>query len=532
MKNFGIKTTVILATLLVFTLGIFLGSPGDWGTSWKAIRQNGLVAGIRNSIHLGLDLQGGTHLILQVMVEEAVGAETDRTLARLQQEMRSKNIGFTAATKTEQVDRIVIRGLSADNASALSTLVDTDYPDYTFTTEGEGTYVLTMKPSAVQQLKTTAVTRSIETIRSRVDALGVTEPVIQEHGLGENQILVQLPGVDDPIRVRRIMQETGMLEIRLVKGGPYATEQEAVQNNPGGTGVVVPDGTAERRGFYVLDRAAIVSGEDIRSATPSRSEFGQQLVQFTLKAAAGNRFATFTEQNIGNPLSVVLNNRVRSVATIRDRIADSGQIEGLSAQEATDLSKILESGALPASIRYLEERQVGASLGADSVRQGLVTAAVGLTAVILFLLFYYRGSGINAALGLLLNLVILLGFLGYSGATLTLPGIAGVILTIGMGVDSNVLIFERIKEELRAGKTVAQSVHQGFDRAWVTIIDTHVTTIVSAAILFMFGTGPIRGFAITLVFGLAANVFTAVFVSRQIFEFVLSRKQRGEALSI
>ncbi|MGH9671303.1 MAG: protein translocase subunit SecD, partial [Terriglobales bacterium] len=221
------------------------------------------------------------------------------------------------------------------------------------------------------------------------------------------------------------------------------------------------------------------------------------------------------------------------VATIQEQIHDEGRITGTFTQQQTqDLSMILRSGALPASIRYLEERTVGPSLGADSIRQGVTAGIAGMLVVMIFMLFYYRGAGINANLGLLLNLVILLGFLGFSGATLTLPGIAGVILTIGMGVDSNVLIFERIREELRNGKTPPSAVEQGFSRAWVTIIDTHVTTIVSAAILFLFGTGPVRGFAVTLTFGLLANLFTAVFVSRVIFDAILNRKERGEALSI
>jgi preprotein translocase subunit SecD len=367
--------------------------------------------------------------------------------------------------------------------------------------------------------------------------LGVSEPVIQEHGLGENQILVQLPGVDDPARVRQIMQETGMLEIRQ-SFGVYPTEQEAQQAAAAqGDAVVLPGQLLKNGGgdqqWFVVSRTAVVSGTDIRSATPSVSQTsGTDIVEFTLTAEAGKRFAQFTGNNVGNSLGVVLNGKVRSVATIRSEIRDQGMIEGLRRDEAQDLSKMLESGALPASIRYLEDRTVGASLGAESIRQGVTAAIVGVLLVGVFMLFYYHGAGINANLGLLLNLVILLGFLGFTGATLTLPGIAGVILTIGMGVDSNVLIFERIREELRAAKTPASAVDQGFARAWVTILDTHVTTIVSAAILFIFGTGPVRGFAVTLSFGLLANLFTAVFVSRVIFDWELSRHTRGQALSI
>ncbi len=256
-------------------------------------------------------------------------------------------------------------------------------------------------------------------------------------------------------------------------------------------------------------------------------------MKFDLTGEGGRRFAAFTGAHVGDKLAVVLDNKVMEVATIQEQIHDQGRISGgFSDQETRDLALTLRSGALPAGIKYLEERTVGPSLGADSIRAGVRAAIVGMVAVMVFMLFYYHAAGINADLGLFLNLVILLGFLGFTSATLTLPGIAGVILTIGMGVDSNVLIFERIREELRHGKTPPSAVEQGFAHAWITIIDTHVTTIVSAVILFLFGTGPVRGFAVTLSFGLAANLFTSVFVSRVIFDSILNRHQRGEALSI
>ena len=256
-------------------------------------------------------------------------------------------------------------------------------------------------------------------------------------------------------------------------------------------------------------------------------------MEFDLTGDGGRRFGAFTGAHVGEYLAVVLDNKVQEYAVIKSQINDTGTIEGgFTEQSAKDLSMILKSGALPAGIKYLEERTVGPSLGTDSIRAGVRAAAVGMIAVLIFMLIYYRAAGINADLALILNLVILLGFLGFSSATLTLPGIAGVILTVGMGVDSNVLIFERIREELRNGKTPPSAVEQGFGHALTTIIDTHVTTIISAAILFIFGTGPVKGFAVTLTFGLLANLFTAVFVSRVIFDWILSRKQRGEALSI
>jgi preprotein translocase subunit SecD len=285
--------------------------------------------------------------------------------------------------------------------------------------------------------------------------------------------------------------------------------------------------------WYIISRASAVTGRDLRTAEPTRDENNRPAVRFLLTGEGGRRFASFTGSHVGEQLAVVLDNKVQEVATIQEQIHDEGRITGaFTEQQSKDLAMVLRSGALPAGIRYLEERTVGPSLGADSIKHGVLAAVIGMLAVMIFMLVYYRGAGINADLALLFNLVILLGFLGFSGATLTLPGIAGVILTVGMGVDSNVLIFERIREELRNGKTAPSAVEQGFGRAWITIVDTHVTTIVSAFILFIFGTGPVKGFAVTLTFGLLANLFTAVFVSRVIFDAHLNNLKRGEALSI
>jgi preprotein translocase subunit SecD len=336
------------------------------------------------------------------------------------------------------------------------------------------------------------------------------------------------------------MQSTAMLEIRQSLGGPYPSQEAALQDHSG----VLPEDSvlmqghsrpgSDEQAWYLVSRVPAVSGKDLRDAQPKRDENGQPSVGFTLTNEGGQRFYSFTSAHIGDSLAVVLDNKVQEVATIKGSIRDQGEISGgsMNDQQSKDLSMILRSGALPAGIKYLEERTVGPSLGSDSIRAGVRAAGVGMTAVLIFMLVYYRAAGINADVALILNLIILLGFLGYTGATLTLPGIAGVILTVGMGVDSNVLIFERIREELRNGKTPPSAVEQGFGHAWITIVDTHVTTIVSAIILFLFGTGPVRGFAVTLSFGLFANLFTAVFVSRVIFDWVLSRKRVGEALSI
>jgi len=536
-KNLGWKLIVIIGTLLVFLFGIF-GIPQNWSGQ-------GLVAALENRIHLGLDLKGGTHLILQVQVNDAVNVDSDNAVERLKADLRARKINYTEITKPDpaaEPDKIVIKGLGPDAASDLRSIVSDRLPEYNLNSGAENAWTINMKPQALAELKNRAVQQAIETIRNRIDQLGVSEPVIQEHGLGDYQILVQLPGVDDPARVKEIMQSTAMLEIRQSLGGPYSSEQQALQEHGG---VLPPDsvllpfkgtvpGTNDSgQAWYLVSRASAVTGRDLRSAEPSRDENGQPSVQFTLTGEGGRKFAAFTGSHVGDNLAVVLDNKVQEVAVIKEQIHDSGVINGrFTEQETKDLAMILRSGALPAGIKYLEERTVGPSLGTDSIRAGVEAAVIGMAAVLIFMLIYYRAAGINADLALILNLVILLGFLGYSGATLTLPGIAGVILTVGMGVDSNVLIFERIREELRNGKTPPSAVEQGFAHAWITIVDTHVTTIVSAVILFIFGTGPVRGFAVTLSFGLFANLFTAVFVSRVIFDWLLSRKQRGEALSI
>jgi preprotein translocase subunit SecD len=536
-KNLGWKLGLIAATLIVFLIGIF-GIP-------KELSGKGLLASLQERIHLGLDLKGGTHLILQVQVNDAVNVESDNAVERLKADMRTRKINYTEISKPDPAnnpDRIAIKGVPPEASADLRSIVSDRLPEYDLTSGAENTWTLAMKPQTLTELKNRAVTQAIETIRNRIDQLGVTEPIIQEHGLGQYQILVQLPGVDDPGRVKEIMQSTAMLEIRQSLGGPYASEQAALQEHGG---VLPPDAVLMRgrsigtrdndsgETWYLVSRASAVTGRDLRTADPSRDENGQPAVHFNLTGEGGRRFGSFTGAHVGDNLAVVLDNKVQEVAVIKEQIHDSGVINGrFSEQEAKDLAMVLRSGALPAGIKYLEERTVGPSLGTDSIRAGVQAAVIGMLAVLIFMLIYYRGAGINADIALILNLIILLGFLGYSGATLTLPGIAGVILTVGMGVDSNVLIFERIREELRNGKTPPSAVEQGFSHAWVTIVDTHVTTIVSAFILFIFGTGPVRGFAVTLTFGLLANLFTAVFVSRMIFDWILSRKQRGEALSI
>jgi preprotein translocase subunit SecD len=539
-KNLAGRTGFIVAVLLIFVYGIF------------GIPHGGLKQSILNRINLGLDLKGGIHLVLQVHVAEAINSQSDRDVEALNTALASTGAtavklnaaeaanteapGFDAAT----ANAITIKGGSAAQQSAIrNILTGNDYANYDLGSSGGG-YTLTMKQAAIRDLEARTLDVSIETIRERIDKLGTLEPVIEKYGLGENEILLELPGIFDPAKVQKIIETTPKLEIHAVApGGPFDTEQAALQSL-GGT--VPPEdeiagGNAGLGGgnqFWVLKRAAVVEGTDFRDAQPSTDENGRPDITFTLTTDAGDRFYKYTDANKNTgQMAIVLDNQVREVAGIEGAIRDQGRITGGFTQEqAESLSQALRSGSIPATISYIETRVVGPSLGAASIHEGVIAAVAGMLAVMAFMLIYYRGAGVNADLALFLNLVILLGFMGFTGSTLTLPGIAGVILTIGMGVDSNVLIFERIREELRLGKTSAAAVQDGFGHAWITIVDTHITTIVSAGILFLFGTGPVKGFAVTLTFGLLANIFTAVFVSRTIFDFLLSRKERGAPLSV
>jgi preprotein translocase subunit SecD len=538
-KNLTQKTILIVAVLLVCVLGI-TGIPS--GFSATALKQS-----ILDRIHLGLDLKGGTHLILQVMVDEAVGITTDSDASHVQQDLQSNGVTLppNSVIKPDpkgHPELIQINNAPLNSGNDIRSVLGSRYgQEYDIASNGN-TWTLTMKPTTEADLKNRALEQSIDVIRQRVDSLGVNEPVVQEYNLGSYQILIELPGIDDFNRVKDVIQSTARLEIHLVEGGPYSSEQDAMQQLSGSVPydselVETAPGANPSGGvaWYEIRRAAEVGGTDIRSArVGTNSNTNEPEVEFYLTTAAGDHFAEFTGANKGKPLAVVLDNKIQEVANIHDQIRDQGTISGgaMTTQQANDLAMLLNTGSLPASLNYLQESTIGPSLGADSIRQGVMAAIIGMVAVMAFMLIYYRGSGINADLALFLNLVILLGFMGYTSSVLTLPGIAGVILTVGMGVDSNVLIFERIREELRAGKSPAAAVDQGFAHAWTTILDTHVTTVVSAAILFLFGTGPVKGFAVTLTAGLCANLFTAVFVSRVIFDANLNRKLRGEPISI
>ncbi len=539
-SNLKWKALFISAVIVACFVGL-VGMP-DKPTSWAGIKSN-----FASNIKLGLDLQGGTHLILQVQVQEAVSQETDQMLDHLMTQLRDKNIKYEELRKLNDT-QILAHNIAPEQAGAVSNLVKDLYPDWQIApAPGEASgYLLTISPTRIASIQQQTMDQAEETIRRRIDALGLTEPLVAPYGRGDNEIIVELPGEGDPNRAKSVIQAGGQLELHLVLDTTAYNSEAAAMAAHGGVlppnaqivqGKSSASGTSQSAGesWYVIDRAPVVTGRDLRSATPIRStkNIGFYDVDFTLSTEAGRRFGPFTEQNIGKQLGIVLEHKLETAPVINGRIEDTGVIEGrFGEQEANDLALVLKSGALPASIKYLEERTVGPSLGADSIRQGFRASIVSLIVVMVFMVFYYRLSGVNAVVALLLNLVILLAALAYFGAVLTLPGIAGVILTIGMGVDSNVLIFERIREELRAGKAPVSAVDLGFKRAFLTIIDTHVTTVVSALFLGLFGTGPVRGFAITLVIGLLANLFTSVYVSRVIFDWHLVKMPREAELSI
>ena len=541
--NLKWKALFIFA-VIVFCIYFLIGYP-VFPTSLAQVKDN-----FSKQIKLGLDLQGGTHLILQVQVQEAIAQETDTTVDRLTTLLRSKNIHYDEARRVDDT-HFLVRNIDSSQLSQLRDMYSAQFAtewDMSAAAGELNSYTWTLRPSAIARIQETTMTQSLETIERRINALGLTEPTIQLHGRKDNEILVQLPGEGDPTRAKAVIQAGGQLELKLMEDPQtYSSQAEALSRHggvlPPGTELVPgrPETRNSSGGFdtgevwYILSRAPIVTGRDLRSAVENRNTAnpGMWQVNFTLSPEAAKRFGPFTQQNIGRQMAIVLDHRVTSAPTIQGRIDDSGEITGNFSQEsAHDLALTLRAGALPASIKYLEERTVGPSLGADSIRHGVQASVLSLVVVMLFMIFYYRLSGGNAVLALFLNLVILLAFLAMSGAVLTLPGIAGVILTIGMGVDSNVLVFERIREELRNGKSAAAAVDAGFDKAFLTIIDTHVTTVVSAAFLGVFGTGPIRGFAITLVVGLIANIFTAVYVSKTIFQYHLTKMDRQAELSI
>jgi preprotein translocase subunit SecD len=541
MKPLRIKFFVILGVVLVCLYGV-IGLPRN-----KAE----LIANWEQNIRLGLDLRGGTYLVIQVQQQDAFNAEAGAVAERLKDALRKAQIP-DADVEVEEAKNIegannvavVVKGVPAAQAGTFRSVVTEQFAQWLSKPQSQTDYRLTMKPTEALALWQQTLAQTKNTIDKKINALGLTEATVQQRREDkDSELLVQMPGVDDPGRVKQIIQTAAVLELYDVRGGPFASREEALSQNGGvlplGTKLIGAATTGDQQnsrggGVYLVKRTPEVRGPDIRDAKPQNGDLPNTWdTGFVLSQDASKRFATYTASHIGKRLAIVLDNKVLSAPTIQNQITDQGRITGApSQQDATDLALNLKAGSLPASVRYEQENTVGPSLGADSIHQGFIAGIAGVLAVIVAMLIYYKRSGINAVLALILNSLILIACLSYFGAVLTLPGIAGIILTIGMAVDSNVLIFERIREELHAGKAVIPAVDAGFSKALLTIIDTHVTTVVSCAILFLFGSGPVKGFAVTLVIGLVANVFTAVFVSRFIFDWELSRPKPVTALSI
>ena len=521
---------VTAAVLLLFAMvGVYplLAARLGWpAPGWLASRE----------LKLGLDLKGGVHLVLRVITDDALRVETETEMERVREALRTAGVtvgSITAPSPAEfRIDGVPAAQNAAVQQATVDSLVNFDR------VAGAGTFTFTLKPNVQQALRTEAVAQAQQTIERRINELGVAEPQIAQQGSDGNQILVQLPGVTDVNRAKDLIQSTGLLELKIVEAGPAGTREELMVNGQVPEGMEIVPGADSAGGaagttvYYMVRRAAGITGRDLRNARPTLDEFNQPAVSFTLSSDGATRFGQLTEQNINRQLAIILDGRIQSAPTIQSRITGEGRITGaFTQQDVADLALVLRSGALPARMEYLEERVIGPTLGADSIRSGVIASLGGFLLVMIFMVAYYKGAGINAMVSVFSNLVILLGMMAYLGGIMTLPGFAGFILTVGVGVDSNVLIFERIKEELAAGRPVRAAVNAGFDRVWGTIVDTHVASLIAAAFLFNFGTGPIRGFATTLAIGLLANVFTAVFISRTIFEWRLSG-QREARLAI
>jgi preprotein translocase subunit SecD len=526
-KNIRWKLLTSLAVFLIFfAVGVYpilaqryhMPLPG-----WLAAKQ----------LKLGLDLKGGVQLVLRVQTDEALKIHTTTTSEQLREALRTAGVTVTSISVTSPT-AFRVEGVPADKDAQFTRLADDQTTtEYQRNSGAGGTYDFNMRPNIAVTMREQAVTQARETIDRRVNELGVTEPIISLYGQSNDEILVQLPGVTDVARAKEIIRNTAILELKIVEAGPAGSQEQLLQTYNG----KVPDDMEVIQGsaasgdssYYLVRKAAAVTGTDLRNARPTIDENNRPAVGFSLTNEGARKFGKATGENIGRLLAIVLDHRVTSAARIETKINDEGRITGsFTSQQVADMSLILRTGALPASLTYLQEHVVGPSLGADSIRSGVTASLVGLLLVVGFMLIYYKLSGVNAVVALIFNLVILLGLMAYIGATMTLPGIAGFVLTMGIGVDSNVLIFERIKEELEAQRGVRQAINAGFSRVFLTLLDTHVASLISAAFLFQFGTGPIRGFAMTLVIGLISNLFTSTFVSKTLFEAVLGHRQTAE----
>ena len=552
-----IRTVIVLGITLI---GIYLvfgprHTPTAHDFTWAGIKEN-----LANNINLGLDLRGGSHLVLRVKTDEYLKGLTENNAQAAFSAAQDLKLPVTGSSVVAANGNYVVTLELSDpsQAETVAEEVKKKVDFFNWSQDVSGNTLTWSLPSNVQTiLKGQAVEQALNIVDRRINKLGVKEPTLQRHGAeSSGQILLQMPGVDDPERVKNLIgAESNMQLMKVVSPASPASVQtyptrEAALQSLGGTlppnRLILPyiekdsdtegkpSGT-EATSWVVVEYPAIIPGNELRDAS-AISQTGNDLdyqIAFSLKPGGAQKFGEWTGKNLNNYMGVYLNDEIKSIAYIKSQIFDRGEISGrFTKQEAEDLAMTLKTGALPAKIDYQEERTVGPSLGADSIRAGVTASLAGLLFIVVFMLIYYRGAGVNAVIALVLNMLLTMAAMVLIDSTLTLPGIAGLILGIGMAVDSNVLIFERMREELRAGHEVRQAVELGFDRAFITIIDTHVTTIISATILYLYGSGPIRGFAVVLVLGLWINLFSAVFVSRTIFEWLLQLRPHAKTLSI
>ncbi len=519
MDKFTLKGLLILAVLIV---GLFFAAPTFFGEedvpeSW---------VGPKNKVRLGLDLQGGMHLVLRVVTEEAVKNRMNSITNELKNQMIAERIHYSkavvASPETIQVSLRVADEYEKLNGLVLNTHNYLKETDRTKSADGGVLVTYRISTEEAATISKQAVEQALETIRNRVDQYGVSEPSIIPQG--EDRIVLQLPGVTDPERAKQIIGKTALLEFKLVD------EEHNPSDVPADSYIATMKQGNQQ---IVLKQQTVMTGALLEDARVKIDNYNEPYIAIAFNREGARIFERVTSENIGKRLAILLDGRVYSAPVIRDAIA-GGQaiIEGrFTMEEATDLAVILRAGSLPAPVNILEERTVGPTLGRDSIQKGIMACLIGGVLVILFMMAYYKLSGLIANLALVFNIILIIGILAMFGSVLTLPGIAGIVLTIGMAVDANVLVFERIKEELRLGRTATMAVEAGYQNALSAILDSNITTLIAAVVLFQFGTGPIRGFAVTLSVGILSSLFTALILCKWIQEWLVNNK-KVERISI
>ncbi len=521
----------LLLTVLILTLGaLFCLTPSavsslpQWWTKYLPVPK----------IRLGLDLRGGTHLLLSVDLEKALETALDQSVEELRRELREEGIAIIGVEHKDDV--VQLSSVSQQKRGEVERIITDRFPNLSLVPRENGKSQrirLSLSRQEERRIREYALDQSLETIRNRVDQFGVAEPIIQRQG--DREIIVQLPGIQDPERAKSIIGRTALLEFKLVAEG-FQEEQVSEGNLTGDTQILYGTDTDPLSGVtsrvsYVLERKTLMTGDVVANARPRPgAQFEGPYVELMLNDRGARVFEEITSDNVGRRLAIILDNTVYSAPVIRERIGGGrASITGrFDFRESRDLAIVLRAGALPAPVTIVEERTVGPSLGRDSIRQGVISFIVGGVFVVVFMVVYYKLAGVLADLALILNMIYLLAFLAVFGATLTLPGIAGIVLTMGMAVDANVLISERMREESRLGKGARAALESGYERALPAILDSNITTFLSGLILFQFGTGPVKGFAVTLCTGIVSSVVTAVVVTRIIYEYLLSTRRVNE----